>query len=115
MIDLRTTQSSFLDYRAEIVSAGTVIGNVFLYNNTKKGFYEDWFDLEIDLEDDEALDAVLQATLEKAFEEIGAASVHCVVRSYDNALETYLKAGFTAESEKGCITQLSITTKQYFN
>lgn len=116
MIKLHIIKNDWQDFQAEIISADKPIGEISLKNDTEKGFYEDWFDLEIKLQDSfsEAVDEVLQAALEQAFTEIGAASVHCAVKSYDTTLNSYLNAGFSVDGKDRHITRLSITAAQYF-
>lgn len=101
---------------AEIKSEDKVIG-CFELRDISEDFYEDRYKMIIDLDNgySEFLDDVLKYALEQAFEEIGAASVHCVVNSYDiTALYAYYYAGFIADSENSYITHLSITVKQYY-
>lgn len=116
MIKLHIIKNDWQDFQAEIISADKPIGEISLKNDTEKGFYEDWFDLEIKLQDSfsEAIDEALQAALEQAFSEIGAASVHCAVKSYDTTLNSYLNAGFSVDGKDRHITRLSITAAQYF-
>lgn len=104
------------DFCTEIKSGEKTIGS-FELRDISEDFYEDRYEMIIDLDNgySELLDEVLKYALEQAFEEIGAASVHCVVNSYDTtALYAYFYAGFIADSENAHITQLSITVKQYY-
>ena len=102
-----------------IVLDGKFIGEANLYRDPDSDWYDDRFNMGIVIEslyrgNGYAL-AAMELLLEKAFEEVGAASVHNEFESWRTAaLRLHLNAGFSVDSDDGYITRPSITAKQYY-
>ncbi|MDE6593894.1 MAG: GNAT family N-acetyltransferase [Oscillospiraceae bacterium] len=108
-------------FYAYIVLDGKFIGEVNLHRDPDSDWYDDRFNMGIVIEshyrgNGYALTA-MELLLERAFEEVGAASVHNEFESYRTAaaLRLHLNAGFSVDSDDGHITRLSITARQYFD
>lgn len=102
------------------ISDGSYIGEVWLYKNDIKGFYEDYYEMGIIIENKyrcvgygrEALGLLLDV----AFCELGAASVHNSFVSYHSeALKVHINSGFKVDCEKNHICNVLITSREYFN
>lgn len=117
MIKAHVTRNDLLDFRADIISENKIVGEIALLKDNENGFYEDWYNLNLELEDDfsEWFYESLQIALELAFKEIGAASVHCSFEKYNTAAAGALfRSGFSVEGEENHILRFALTVKQYY-
>ena len=102
------------------VPDGTFIGEVWLNKNEIIGFYDDYYEMGIIIENKFRCvgygSEAIKLLLDVVFCELGAASVHNSFESFrSEALKAHLNSRFKVDCEKNHICTVSIKVRDYFN